>query len=144
VNIIVTSGFPTTRSLLWNALMVRVFSSNVRVSRNFCELDDHHVNNELVFICLNMNIKSILYIIFSFHLRDCGFDSRYGLMTLMWKESTLYRKSWFFSGYSGFLPHAGTELMLKGWVGIIPLTDPSTVAVVRDQTWVIRWCHRRP
>jgi hypothetical protein len=42
----------------------------------------------------------------------------------------VYRKSWIFSGYSGFFPQG----MLTGWVGISPLTDPSTVAVLRDQT----------
>jgi hypothetical protein len=36
-------------------------------------------------------------------------------------ESTLYRKSWVFTGYSGFLPQG----MLTEWVGIIPLNDPS-------------------
>jgi hypothetical protein len=55
-------------------------------------------------------------------------------------QPTLYRKSWVFSGYSGFLPQG----MLTGWVGIIPLTDPSTVAVLRDQTWVIRWLPLAP
>ena len=35
-----------------------------------------------------------------FHLRVRGFDSRYGRM---W-TSTLWRKSWVFSGCSGFLP----------------------------------------
>jgi hypothetical protein len=60
-----------------------------------------------------------------------GFDSRYGLMTLMWKQSrsqsmpvrglcsgmsqsTLCRKSWVSSGYSSFLPQG----MLTAWVGI--------------------------
>jgi hypothetical protein len=45
-------------------------------------------------------------------------------------QSTLCRKSWVFSGCSGFLPQG----KLTGWVRIIPLTDPSTVAVRRDQT----------
>ena len=37
--------------------------------------------------------------------------------------------------YSGFL----LQGMLTGWVGITPLPDPSAVAVLRDQAWVIRW-----
>ena len=45
-------------------------------------------------------------------------------------QSTLYRMSWVFSGYSWVSSHR----MLTGWVGIIPLTDPSIVAVIRDQT----------
>jgi hypothetical protein len=55
-------------------------------------------------------------------------------------QLTLYRKSWVFSGYSGVLPQG----MLTGCVGISPLTDPSTVAVLRDQTWVIRWLPEAP
>jgi hypothetical protein len=45
--------------------MVRVLLSNVRVSRNICGLDDHHVNTEVVFTCLNMDIfrKYIIIII---------------------------------------------------------------------------------
>jgi hypothetical protein len=34
--------------------------------------------------------------------------------TYVKSQSTLYRKSWGFSGYSGFLPQG----MLTGWVGI--------------------------
>jgi hypothetical protein len=34
------------------------------------------------------------------------------------------------TGCSGFLPQG----MLTGWVGISPLTDPSPVAVLSDQT----------
>ena len=34
--------------------------------------------------------------------------------------------------------------MLTGWVGVSPLTDPSTVAVLRDQTRVIRWLPEAP
>jgi hypothetical protein len=49
-------------------------------------------------------------------------------------------KSCVFSGYSSFFP----QRMLTGWVGISPLTDPSTVAVLRDQTWVIRWLPGEP
>jgi hypothetical protein len=55
-------------------------------------------------------------------------------------QSTLHQKSWVFSEYSGFLPQG----MLTGWVGIIPQIDPSTVAVLRDQTWVIRWLPEAP
>jgi hypothetical protein len=52
-------------------------------------------------------------------------------------QSTLYRKSWVFSRYSGFLPLG----MLTGWLGSPPPppTDPSTVAVLRDQARVVRW-----
>jgi hypothetical protein len=47
-------------------------------------------------------------------------------------QSTLYRNS---CVLSGFLP----QWVLTGWVGIILLTDSSTVAVLRDQTWIVRW-----
>jgi hypothetical protein len=51
-----------------------------------------------------------------------GFRSRCRVMILMRKEpkSTLCRKSWVFSGYSGFLPQG----MLTGWVGINPPNWP--------------------
>ena len=60
-------------------------------------------------------------------------------------ESTLHRKSWVFSGYPSFLPQG----MLTGWVVIARywdylLTDPSTVAVLRDQTPVTRWLPEAP
>jgi hypothetical protein len=51
---------------------------------------------------------------------DGGFDPNIKPVTFMWKESTLYRMSWDFSGCSGFLP----QEMLTGWDGFSPLILP--------------------
>jgi hypothetical protein len=61
-------------------------------------------------------------------------------------HSTLCRTSWVFR-HSGFLQQG----MLTGLVGINPqagispkLTLPAIVAVLHDQTWVIRWLPEAP
>ena len=59
------------------------------------------------------------------------FDSRCGLATLMSyvKESVNTKVVGFLRVF--WFPPQG---MLTGWVGVSPLTDPSTVAMPRDQT----------
>jgi hypothetical protein len=68
------------------------------------------------------------------HLWDCGFDPHIGLKILMWKElvNTL-PNVWF--------PTTG-NVDRVGWD--YPLNWPSTIAVHRDQTWVIRWLPECP
>ena len=47
----------------------------------------------------------------------------------------------------GFSPGAPVSSHRESWqggLGLAPLTDPSTVAVLRDQTWVIRWLPEAP
>jgi hypothetical protein len=77
----------------------------------------------------------------SFHLWDRGFDSRYGRMTLLWKESfNALPKVVRFLRVLRFSPTGNVDRV--GWDE--PHTDPSTVAVLRDQTWVIRWLPEAP
>jgi hypothetical protein len=86
-------------------------------------------------ICISIKVFSnneLTVSLLNFYLWDRGFDS--SLHTYV-SQSTLHRKSWVFSGYSSFLPQG----MLTGWVGNIRELTLSTVAVLRDQTWVVKW-----
>jgi hypothetical protein len=67
------------------------------------------------------------------HLWDCGFDPHIALMTLVWKGlANTLPKVWF----------PTTENVDR--VGISPLINPSTIAVRRHQSWVIRWLPECP
>ena len=77
----------------------------------------------------------------AFHLWGCGFDSQWGRCQcyiepsapLMWKElaETLCRKSWVFSGRSGFLPQGSWQ----GELGLVHTSAFSNVCVfVRPKT----------
>jgi hypothetical protein len=69
----------------------------------------------------------------AFHLGDRGFDSHGGLVTLMWEESV--------NECRGRSPGTRVSSHRECWQGGLglPQAYSSTVAVLRDQTWVIGW-----